>query len=164
MRAVALRQPLRFLRLLFSRGSARARSGNDAHNAPFPSLKAVKAPPRRGKAFWSAARFVCRMTLYACRSSSHKTRYAIFAGALKAKKALSRPFPKKSFASQNLFREPKTRGSRLVVRWNIGGKTEGVKYKAPEQLREKRSSAVSTARDGGLSKARRKGYRISTAP
>ena len=43
-----------------------------------------------------------------------------------AKKALSRPFPKKSFASQNLFREPKTRGSRLVVRWNIGGKTEGV--------------------------------------
>ena len=45
MRAVALRQPLRFLRLLFSRGSARARSGNSAHNAPFPSSKAVKATP-----------------------------------------------------------------------------------------------------------------------
>ena len=45
MRAIALRQPLRFLRLLFSRGSARARSGNGAYNAPFPSLKAVKATP-----------------------------------------------------------------------------------------------------------------------
>ena len=45
MRAIALRQPLRFLRLLFSRGSARARSGNGAYNAPFPSSKAVKATP-----------------------------------------------------------------------------------------------------------------------
>ena len=43
MRAIALQQPLRFLRPLFSRGSARARSGNGAYNAPFPSSKAVKA-------------------------------------------------------------------------------------------------------------------------
>ena len=102
------------------------RSENAPNNGAFQSSQVAKSPPRRGKAVWSAARFVCRMTLYACRSSSRKTRHAIFAGALKAKKALSRPFPKKSFASQNLFREPKTRGSRLVVRWNIGGKTEGV--------------------------------------
>ena len=67
------------------------RSGNAPNNGASPSSKAVKAPPRRGKAFWSAARFVCRMTLYACRSSSHKTRYAIFVGTLKDKKALSRP-------------------------------------------------------------------------
>ena len=102
------------------------RSGNFPTMGNFQARRRSKSPPRRGKAFWSAARFVCRMTLYACRSSSHKTRYAIFVGTLKDKKALSRPFPKKSFASQNLFWEPKTRGSRLVVRWNIGGKTEGV--------------------------------------
>ena len=31
------------------------------------------------------------MTLYACRSSSHKTRYASFVGTLKDKKAFARP-------------------------------------------------------------------------
>ena len=51
----------------------------------------VNATPRRGKAFWSAAHFVCRMPLCACRSSSHKTRYATFAGTLKARKHLLAP-------------------------------------------------------------------------
>ena len=74
-----------------AQGKRRARLGNGAHNAPFPSSQMVNATPRRGKAVWSAARFVCRMTLYACRSSSRKTRHAIFAGALKAKKAFARP-------------------------------------------------------------------------
>ena len=74
-----------------SRGGNRARSRNGANNAPFLSSQAAKSPPRRGKAFWSAARFVCRMTLYACHSSSHKTRCAIFAGALKGKKAPAHP-------------------------------------------------------------------------
>ena len=80
-----------------SRSRACARSGNGTLHVPFPSSKAVKATPRRSKAFGSAARFVCRMTLYACHSSSHKTRYAIFVGTLKDKKALSRPqtHPKK---------------------------------------------------------------------
>ena len=67
------------------------RSGNAPSNGAFPSSQVGKAPPRRGKAVWSAARFVCRMTLYACRSSSRKTRYAIFVGALKDKKALAHP-------------------------------------------------------------------------
>ena len=85
------------------------RSGNAPNNGAFPSSQVVKAPPRRGKAFWSAARFVCRMTLYACRSSSHKTRYASFVGTLKDKKAFARPprrlkdrVPKKHFAKQKI--------------------------------------------------------------
>ena len=38
------------------------RSGNAPNNGAFPSSQVVKATPRRGKAFGSAARFVCRMT------------------------------------------------------------------------------------------------------
>ena len=45
------------------------RSGNAPSNGAFPSSQVGKAPPRRGKAVWSAARFVCRMTLYACGDS-----------------------------------------------------------------------------------------------
>ena len=115
-------------RQLFSRGRARARSGNAPSNGAFPSSQVVKAPPRRGKAVWSAARFVCRMTLYACRSSSRKTRYAIFVGALKNKKALAHPSPRRSSegkdlrrnASRNLFcaakeiRELKSNPARRV--------------------------------------------------
>ena len=78
------------------------RSGNGTLHVPFPSSQVVKAPPRRGKAFWSAARFVCRMTLYACRSSSHKTRYAIFVGTLKDKKALSRPLHRGGYNKESL--------------------------------------------------------------
>ena len=69
-----------------------------ANNGAFPSSQMAKSPPRRGKAFWSAARFVCRMTLYACRSSSHKTRHAIFVGTLK--------LSHKAFAAQNLCGSP----------------------------------------------------------
>ena len=59
---------------------------------------------RRGKALWSAARFVCRMTLCACRSSSRKTRHAIFVGALKNKKALAHSSPRRSCAAKDLQR------------------------------------------------------------
>ena len=85
-----------------SRGRDRARSGNGTLHVPFPSSQMAKSPPRRGKAFWSAARFVCRMTLYACRSSSHKTRYAIFVGTLKDKKALSRPLHRGGYNKESL--------------------------------------------------------------
>ena len=43
------------------------------------------------------------MTLYACRSSSHKTRYAIFVGALK--------LSHKAFAAQNLCGSPERQES-----------------------------------------------------
>ena len=79
------------------------RSGNAPNNGAFPSSQAAKSPPRRGKAVWSAARFVCRMTLYTCRSSSHKTRHAIFAGALK--------LSHKAFAAQNLCGSPESQES-----------------------------------------------------
>ena len=72
----------------------------------FQARKWQKAPPRRGKAVWSAARFVCRMTLYACRSSSHKTRYAIFVGTLKDKKALSRPLHRGGYIEEGLAITP----------------------------------------------------------
>ena len=78
------------------------RSGNGTLHVPFPSSQMAKSPPRRGKAFWSAARFVCRMTIYACRSSSHKTRYAIFVGTLKDKKALSRPLHRGGYNKESL--------------------------------------------------------------
>ena len=68
------------------------RSGNFPTMGNFQARRRSKSPPRRGKAFWSAARFVCRMTLYACRSSSHKTRHAIFVGTLKARKHLLAPY------------------------------------------------------------------------
>ena len=68
------------------------RSGNFPTMGNFQARKWSKSPPRRGKALWSAARFVCRMTLYACRSSSHKTRHAIFVGTLKARKHLLAPY------------------------------------------------------------------------
>ena len=176
MRAVALRQPLRFLRLLFSRGSARA--------APLPThllricagtlkrraqcavskLESGQSPTssRQGVLVCGALRLphdlICLPLLFPQNSLRD------FCGNPERQESAFSPFSQKIFCFAKSFWEPKTRGSRLAVRWNIGGKTEGVKYKAPEQLREKRSSAVSTARDGGLSKARRKGYRISTAP
>ena len=68
------------------------RSGNFPTMGNFQARRRSKSPPRRGKALWSAARFVCRMTLYACRSSSHKTRHAIFVGTLKARKHLLAPY------------------------------------------------------------------------
>ena len=82
-------------------------------NGAFPSSQVVKAPPRRGKAVWSAARFVCRMTLCACRSSSRKTRYAIFVGALKNKKALAHP-SRKDFCAAKEIRELKSNPARRV--------------------------------------------------
>ena len=99
------------------------RSGNAPNNGAFPSSQVVKAPPRRGKAFWSAARFVCRMTLYACRSSSHKTRYASFVGTLKDKKAFARPprrlkdrVPKKHFAKQKICGKRRRKSSGQAAR------------------------------------------------
>ena len=74
-------------------------------------------------------------------SASPQGAYA--SGRLTAAAALftpASPFPKKSFASQNHFWEPKTRGSRLVVRWNIGGKTEGVALFSQVRFRERQFS------------------------
>ena len=66
------------------RGFAKKALAHPLHRGGYGRV--IAHPPkrrlRRGKAVWSAARFVCRMTLCACRSSSRKTRHAIFAGAL----------------------------------------------------------------------------------
>ncbi len=71
-------QAVFFYACVFSRGRDRARSGNGANNAPFPSSQAAKSPPGS-------------LQESACSSSSHKTRYAIFAGVLKVRKRLLAP-------------------------------------------------------------------------